>query len=172
MKRKMLLAAVFAVSMFLFTSASALAVSSADILYQETAMGGDLWQYDYIFYNTSTAGENLFSVWLDFDHMAEVTGSPLPTGWFGTVWETGPTQTLDASADLGYEITPGNNLGGFSFTVNYRAGNLPYTAYFDPGESPVMGTSAPIVPEPISAILFLSGGAAMAVRRRLMKKMK
>ncbi len=180
MKKKMLLTAVFAVSMFLLSSAGAFAVSSADILYLETDLGGGLWQYDYNFGNTSTAGEYLYSVFFDFAQMAEVTGAPLPTDWAGIVWEgTNLTQTIDTfSMNPASDIAASSSLGGFSFVVDYQAGNIPYTAYFTDHVRQfdmVSGTTeaqVPVVPEPISSILFLSGGAVLAARRRLMKKTK
>ncbi|MBI4710604.1 MAG: hypothetical protein HY759_05840 [Nitrospirae bacterium] len=162
--------------MFLFSSVGAYAVSSADIIYLETDLGAGLWQYDYTFYNTSTAGEYLYSVFLDFDHMAGVTRAPLPTNWAGIVWEgINTTPTLDTfSLSNASDIAANGNLGGFSFTVDYQAGSIPYTAYFSDHDrvfDMTTGTTA-VAPEPISSILFLSGGAILAVRRRLMKKTK
>lgn len=181
MKKKMLLMAVLAVSMFLFSSVGAFATSSADILYLETDLGNGMWQYDYTFGNTSTAGEYLYSVFLDLDHTAGVTGSPLPADWAGIVWEgSNNTPTLDTfSLSPASDIAAGSSLGGFSFTVDYQAGNIPYTAYFTNHENSfgmesgtTSGTQVPVAPEPISSILFLSGGAVMAARRRLIKKTK
>jgi hypothetical protein len=174
MKKLLVVATVFVVSMFMI-SAMALASPSASILYNETDLGGGLWQYDYTFNNTSTASEYLYKVYLDFGQELTATGSPLPSGWFGTMWEgTNPTTYLDAmTIDSSYDIAAGSSLNGFGFTVNYQLGNVAYSAEFDDHAgniSPISGTTAPIVPEPVSSILFLTGGATLAVRRYLRRR--
>ncbi|MBI5049290.1 MAG: hypothetical protein HZC11_00050 [Nitrospirae bacterium] len=171
--KKGLFITVFAVSMFLF-AAMAFAVPSADILYYETELeSGLLWQYDYTFYNTTAGSEYLYSVWFDFDGDHEFTGLPLPTGWDGIAGEPTTSFAMVFAMDpMGSDdIAPGNSLSGFSFVIDYQAGNIPYTAYFsdhEGGYSSLAGTTA-LAPEPISSILFLTGGAALAVRRYLKK---
>ncbi|RJQ44490.1 MAG: PEP-CTERM sorting domain-containing protein [Nitrospiraceae bacterium] len=173
MKAGNLLAVIAVWGVWIFTSGIADASPGARILYQETELGSGLWQYDYTFSNASDADEYLFNVWLDFGQEAEVTGLTLPEGWMGaTVWEgTNRTAYLDpVSTDYSYDIPAGNSLGGFSFTIGYQAGSIPFTAYFDDhngGDSyQVAGsTEVAIVPEPVSIVLFMSGGAALAARR-------
>lgn len=160
--------------MIILISSSAFASRSASILYQELNLGNGLWQYDYTFNNTSDTDEYLYSVWLDFDRSATVTGLPLPTGWGGTMWAgTNTTAYLDTSSSgFIYDIPAGNSKSGFVFTINYQAGNIPFTAYFDDHAGNISlsaGTTA-LVPEPLSSLLFLSGGAALIARRRFRVK--
>ncbi len=125
MKKKLLASVILAVSLLMISS-MALASPSASILYLETDLGGSLWQYDYTFYNTSTADEYLYKVYLDFGQELTATGSPLPTGWYGTVWEGENINatSLDAmTIDQSYDIAANDYLGGFDFTVNYQLGN-------------------------------------------------
>lgn len=171
--KKLLVTALVAVSLFVMSS-MAFAAPSANLLYNEVDLGGGVWQYDYTVHNTSSAGEYLYKVFLDFGQEYIVNGSVLPSGWFGTVWEgTNSTSFLDTmSTDMSYDIAANNSLGGFSFNVNQQLGNIAYTAEFDDHAenfSTVAGTTA-VAPEPISSVLFLIGGAAMGGRSFLKRK--
>ena len=171
MKKQFLIGVILAVSILMFSSI-AFATPQASILYEEKDLGSSWWQYDYRFANLSDAGEYLFNVWLDFSHTAVEEGLSLPTGWEGSVWlGTNTTQYLETSALVGegYDIAVGNTLPGFSFKVDYQAGRIPYTAYFDDGVR-TYETSGLTVPEPVSSILFLSGGVALAHRKYSRKK--
>jgi hypothetical protein len=149
-------------------SSFAFASPSADIVYYETDLGNGSWFYDYTFYNNSTASETLYSVWLDFAQSSVTTGSSLPTGWDGTVWEgTNTTVYFEThSSTPGYDIVAGSSLGAFSFTIDYQAGDIPYTAYFDTGSgtSFINGITS-IVPEPVSSVLFIAGAGVIGFRR-------
>jgi hypothetical protein len=176
MKQRNLLMAII-VSLILSISSIAFASPGASILYQEADLGNGQWRYDYTFNNTSDNNEYLYSVWLDFDRTVTVTGLALPTGWYGSVWEgTNTTLYLETSSTgFSYDISAGNSKSGFSFLINYQEGDTPYTAYFDDHTgniSTASGTTALIVPEPISSVLFVTGGAMLGIRRQLRKRIK
>lgn len=64
-----------------------------------------------------------------------------------------------------------SSLNGFSFTIDYQAGDISYNAYFDDHQGGIYNTSGyTVTPEPISSVLFLFGGAVFAVRRHLRKR--
>ena len=157
----------------LLISSYAFASPAASLFYDETGLGGGLWQYDYTFYNTSSNNEYLYSVYLDFSQEASVDWLTIPAGWDSTTWGYTPISTifLDIfSTSPNYDITTGSSLGLFSFTVDYQAGDLAYAAYLDNhqgGFNSISGTSTAVVPEPVSLVLFLSGGATLFLRRFL-----
>jgi len=158
----------------LLIGSSVLAAPNASLLYRETDLGSDQWQYDYTFYNISTSGEALYNIWFDFNQTATVTGLPLPAGWDGTVWEgMNTTSWINTfSTTPAYNIVAGSSLGGFSFVVSYKAEAIPFTAYFNngTGQPSYISGSTTVVPEPISSLLFLTGGAIIAMKRFLKRK--
>lgn len=167
--RKLLITTIVVGSLFIISSI-ALATPNASLLYLETDLGNGLWQYDYTFYNTSTT-ESLYSVYLYFTQDTSFTGTSLPTGWDGIVWDgnTWTTNFADTySTGTNYDIAAGSSLNGFSFTVDYHAGNISYDAYLSE-DNVVSGTTA-LVPEPISSILFLSGGVTLVFRTYLKRR--
>jgi hypothetical protein len=170
---KFFISASIAAGLFILSSA-AFAAPGANLLYNETDLGGGLWQYDYTFYNTSTNSEYLYNVDLLFDQTATVTGLPLPTGWNSTVWE-GENETdfiVTFSTGSSYDIAAGSFLSGFSFTIDYLAGDTSYNAYFDDYIGGTYNTSGftSIVPEPVSSILFAIGGSTLGFRRYWKKR--
>jgi hypothetical protein len=87
----------------------------------------------------------LYSVTLYFSQSTAFTGTTLPTGWLGAIWDsmtwiTSFTKTF--SNDPAYDITAGNCLSGFSFTVDYQAGDTDYAAFFDLPLNRVDGTTS------------------------------
>lgn len=158
----------------LFASSLVLAMPAANLMYSEIDLGSGLWQYDYTFYNISTNSEFLYSVDLLFSQQSTVNGFPLPIGWDSTTWE-GENQTnfiVTFSTNTSYDIAAGSSLSGFSFTIDYKAGNIGYNAYFDDHQGGIFNTSGitSVVPEPVSSSLFLSGVALFAVRRFLKRR--
>jgi hypothetical protein len=146
MKEKRFIISAVAAAVILLTASIALAVPGAIVVYNETDLGGS-WQYDYTFYNTSTEGEALHEVFFYFTQGATVTGTSLPAGWHGLPWTgTYTISYLNAySTDFAYDLLAEEGLGGFSFTVDYRAGDISYVAYFS-GDKQVTGTTAFCLP--------------------------
>ncbi len=177
MKYTQFLVVAIVIAISILIPPSVYASSNANIIYNETDLKNGWWQYDYIFYNNSTSGESLYSIWFDFPQRITITGSPLPDGWHGIKWEgINSTAWIDAfSTDTIYDIASGSSLDGFSFKTNYQAGNITYTAYFDDHAehiSSISGTTALLVPEPVSFIFFIAGGVFLAGRRYLRRQRK
>jgi len=181
-QKNFLVIAVIAVSIFLISSAI-WAAPGANIVYSETNLGSGLWQYDYTFSNVTTGDEafELFMLVLYFDRQAKVTGLPLPDGWYDTrsgrnEWEGERLTTFmkTYTEDPIYDIEPGNSLEGFSYIVDYQTGSLPYRAFFRDLQSEIPSyrhiEGFTVTPEPISFILFLSGGATLAVRKYVKRR--
>jgi len=162
-----LLMAALIMSLFLVSSASA--DIGASILYQETNVAEGLWQYDYTFNNTST-NEYLYSVRLFLGGTYLVADPTLADGWIGSWGKISPTSLLRTyTSDSSFHIAPGGYQEDFSFTVNNRLGDIAYTAYFDNHNGGTFGlsgttTQVPVVPEPVSSLLFVIGGATLGGR--------
>jgi hypothetical protein len=169
MIRKKLFITVLTMYFVFMVSSVTLGAPGASVLYTETDLGGGLWQYDYTFYNTSDAAESLYSVYFYFSQSTTFDWVTIPTGWDSVLNGFTPisvTQADTYSTDTVYDIAAGNNLGLFSFTLDYRAGNISYDAYLSTtsGNQIVSGTTA-LVPEPVSSTLFIVGGAALGFRQ-------
>jgi len=180
MKKRMIFFNLFLVLSLLMLVQSAFATPGASILYDETELAGGYWQYDYTFLNTSSS-EYLYGVRLEFSGLFEVSSPTLGGSWDGMWGNLSPTIFMEThSNSFGDDIATGNALSGFSFTSSSQIGNTAYTAFFDdhngnriydPGFSEEnISTNISVVPEPISTVLFLTGGVTMAFRYRQKKK--
>lgn len=172
-KKKLFIVTVLIINI-LVVSQMSWAAASANLTYLETSMPDRWYQYDYTASNTSTAGEKLADIALFYDEAKQLTWLTTPTGWIN--WESdgyyqsGFTEVY-ANSNL-YYILAGNSLPGFGFKTNYQAGSLKFSAAFMNSSDGVstyggMSTGTTVVPEPVSAILFLSGVTTIAVRRYL-----
>jgi hypothetical protein len=172
---------IVTISLLLFSQA-ATAATNASILYDETALDNGYWQYDYTFANLSTNNEYLYGVQLYFGDLYEVSDTHTGGAWGGSWGMANATFFLEThSSNYADDIATGNSLSGFSFTTkNQLVGNISYSAFFDEhngNRTYTSGTTAagtfngtPVVPEPVSTVLFLTGGATMAFRYRQKRK--
>ncbi len=166
---------IMIVSIFAMPILASAALPSASVLYLEQEIAPGMWQYDYTVTNTSAPGSDLYSLRLNLGSVINFTGDPLPAGWRGLPWEGNNTNSVlrAMSGSAATDITAGNSLGGFSFTTQERIGAVNYEAEFWNGQntSIIAGTVA-VAPEPVSTVLFLTGGAAMFIRSRMKKNTK
>ncbi|RJR17616.1 MAG: hypothetical protein C4581_07790 [Nitrospiraceae bacterium] len=141
MKNRRFIISAFAAAIILLTASYALALPEAFIVYKETDLGGS-WQYDYTIYNISTEGEAIHEVFFYFAGDVAVTGTSLPAGWHGVPWTGAYTISyLNAySTEFTYDIVAWDSASGFSFTTDYRAGNILYEAHFS-GDKYSSGTT-------------------------------
>jgi hypothetical protein len=180
-------AAALIVGVLLLAVGVAHAAPSARLTYTETDLGPGGFEYEYTFFNTSDpvldAGVDLFEVDMAFAPGTLLVLSP-PTTW-DVIWSGGTTGPPEQDAFInsfspipgeppfGTDVPPGESLGGLTFTLDYRLGDTPFTAYFtDPsGGDPLVfqGISeAAAAPLPATSLLLLAGVLAYrcaAVRR-------
>lgn len=147
---------------WLAMSGAVYALPMADLVYQETDIGGGQWQYDYTLFNLSGPGYNLYDVFFLVDSSVTMSIEAFAPDWdgfggagFGEIF----------SLDPGSDILPGASLGGFRFIFDSRVGNIFFEALFtEPTglEAPLIvpGVTAPAgapVPEP-STLLMVGAG--------------
>ena len=170
---------VMIVSIFAMPILASAALPSASVLYLEQEIAPGMWQYDYTVTNTSAPGSDLYSLRLNLGSVINFTGAALPLSWIGLPREGNNTNDFLRTVSMSgaSDITAGNSLGGFSFTTQQRIGDVEgdveYEAEFWNGQntSIIAGTVA-VAPEPVSTVLFLTGGAAMFIRSRMKKNTK
>ena len=181
MKIKSTLTAVIVTMSLLLLSQAATAATNASILYSETEIENGYWKYDYTFANLSTNSEYLFGVQFYFDNQYDIGNTQSGGSWdiLSTTSFLGTHSSSHAN-----DITAGDSLSGFSFTINNQIGDISYAAFFDDhsgNRSYNTGTTSlnlietanpAVAPEPVSTVLFLTGGATMAFRYRLRRKKK
>jgi hypothetical protein len=171
---KRIIQLLFIVSCLLIFSSFAFASSGASILYQETQEQG-LWHYAFTFSNTSTNNEYLHSVWLNFDAFYTISNPVLPAGWGGPWGKISSASFEEAHTSIN-EIMAGNELSGFGFSSNRQIGNIDFTAYFNNHQGTTYSYSGegepipPVVPEPVSAVLFVVGVATLGAGRFIRRK--
>ena len=138
------------------------ATPSSQALYLETYLEAEgIWRYDYILYNTSDPGNDIYDFALYFAPEVTFMNILSPPDWFSISGSGDPSlpSFIEWYSDFGAEITPGNSLSGFSFQINYQAGDIPFDIYLtDPSGEPSLysGTTTP-VPEPATLFLLGSG---------------
>ena len=158
---------------------SAHAAPGASIMFNEAAVSGGYWKYDFTFRNTSSE-EYLYGVRLEFSGLTDVISPVLGGSWEGMWGNLSPALFLEAhSSNRAFDIASGNTVTGFSITSSSQIGDTAFTAFFDDhngNRSYTTGATAmntsPVAPEPVSTVLFLSGGAIMAIRFRLKRKIQ
>lgn len=174
---------VFAVLAILMITPAAQASLTADIRYSETDLGAGLWQYDYVFKNTSSIDAthpHLNQVNLYLGGETSVTVLNMPTDWTSYTFigaaEIGTpvaTDYLEMYSDiLSADVLIGSSLGGFRFTTDYQLGNIAYDAVFSnhaviEGFATSSGTASAV---PIPAAVWLLGSGLVGlvgIRRRL-----
>jgi hypothetical protein len=185
MKTSNILTTLFITISLLLFSQTATADTNASILYDETALSNGLWQYDYTFSNLSTNNEYLYGVQLYLGNSYEVSDTLKGGNWGGSWGMLSTTSFLEThSSNYANDIAAKDSLSGFSFTVNSQIEGISYAAFFDEhngSRSYTTGTTAlsslsnvplppPVAPEPISTVLFLTGGVTMAFRYRQKRK--
>lgn len=171
---------IFMALVLSFFSNTAWATTSAQALYLESDLGGGLWKYDYILYNTSDPGYDIYDFTLYFDPAVTITNILLPSDW-GFISNEAPPASgryhnfidwmslLPGEPIAGADIAPGTSLNGFSFTSDVRLASLSFDVYLTDPNPPydpnLYSGNTASVPEP-STILLLGSGLAGLVGLR------
>jgi hypothetical protein len=152
--------------------------NAAMVEYSLTALGGDVWRYDYTVSNIGPA-ENFdeFTVYFDTPGVTGITAIATPAGWSSLVVQPDPLLPdagfFDA-LNLSGAVPAASVIPGFSVSFSYLAGLTPGAQRFDlvisePFEtvySGITSTTPSPVPLPASAALLLMGLGAGAFGSR------
>lgn len=151
--------------------------------YSLTALGGDVWRYDYSLSNIGPA-ENFdeFTVYFDAPGITGITAVATPAGWSSLVVQPDP-QLPDAgffdALNLAGVVPAGSVISGFSVSFSYLAGLMPGAQRFElvlsePFQTVVSGVTSPApsavpLPVPAALLLFGLGVGALGGRARAKK---
>lgn len=161
--------------------ACASTAQAAMVEYSLTALGGDVWRYDYSLSNIGPA-ENFdeFTVYFDAPGVTGITAVATPAGWSSLVVQPDPLLPdagLFDALNLSGVVPAGSVISGFSVSFSYLAGLMPGAQRFDlvisePFQTVVSGVTSATpspVPLPAPAALMLLGLGALASRARARK---
>ena len=171
-----------------FLGGTAWAIPSSQALYTEYDLGGGLWGYDYILYNTSDpvvdAGYDLYDFTLYFDPAVTITNILSPSDW-DFISNESPSGSgnyydfidwmslLPGEPPSGADIAPGTSLSGFSFTSNMQLASLSFDMFLsnptDPATPVPYSGNTSSVPEPSTRLLLGVGLAGAALLRKRFK---
>ncbi|MBN2065038.1 MAG: hypothetical protein JW745_09575 [Sedimentisphaerales bacterium] len=153
------------------------------IYYKASAVGGNVWLYEYTVVNDSAQDIDEFSIWFDngsYDDIAKESSALIAGGWDELVVQPGlilnqSDGLYDALAE-GNGIAPGQTVTGFAVSCKFLGIGVPGQQRFDIVNisdysviSSGLTTPWPVSAVPSPAAVFLSGVGtliAMRIRRR------
>jgi hypothetical protein len=156
---------------------------AALVEYSLTALGGDVWRYDYSLSNIGPAVNfDEFTVYFDVPGVTGITALATPSGWSSLVVQPDPLLPDAGYFDvlnLSGPVPAGSVISGFSVSFSYLAGLTPGAQRFDlvlsePFQTVASGVtsaapSAVPLPIPAALLLFGLGVGALGGRARAKK---
>ncbi len=156
---------------------------AAMVEYSLTALGGDVWRYDYSLSNIGPAESfDELTVYFDAPGITGITAVATPAGWSSLVVQPDPVLPdagfFDA-LNLSGVVPAGSVISGFSVSFSYLAGLIPGAQRFElvisePFQTVQSGItsaapSAVPLPAPAALILLGLGVGALGSRARAKK---